>query len=166
MYKHLPKHAKAAEIGVHYGKNAKNLLEITDPKELVLIDVWAGSEINPEYYDPFSKEKHEEIYQSLVAELKGKPVRIIRKDRLEALSEFPDNYFNWVYIDAEHTYEAVYAELQAVRPKLAKNGIILGHDFSETFEGLQDAVHQFMKEHNWRIVALTEDKSPSFWLQN
>lgn len=165
MYEHLPKQAIAAEIGVHRGENALDLLRLTNPKELILIDVWMGSEINPSYYDPFPREEHERIYQELLIKLKGKPAKVIRKKSLEALAEFPDKHFNWVYLDAEHSYEAVSSELKAIEPKIVDNGIILGHDFCDTYEGLQKAVHEFMDQHEWNMIALTEEKFASFALR-
>mmetsp|Transcript_1566 Transcript_1566/g.3193 ORF Transcript_1566/g.3193 Transcript_1566/m.3193 type:complete len:363 (-) Transcript_1566:116-1204(-) len=45
------------------------------------------------------------------------------------LETYPDGYFDFVYLDASHTYDAVKAELPLWWRKVKSGGIISGHDY-------------------------------------
>jgi hypothetical protein len=45
-----------------------------------------------------------------------------------------------VYIDANHNYENVKADINAWYPKVKKNGLIGGHDYQPELPGLRQAV--------------------------
>ena len=42
---------------------------------------------------------------------------------------FPDNYFDWMFVDGNHTYEAVIEDFRNYMPKLKSGGYLLAHDF-------------------------------------
>jgi len=42
---------------------------------------------------------------------------------IEASSLFPDDYFDWIYIDALHTYEGVRDDIQYCWPRLKPGGL-------------------------------------------
>src|SRR5258706_232587 len=48
-----------------------------------------------------------------------------------------------IYIDANHQYEGLMADLKAFSPLLAKGGILFGHDYG--WESVQRAVVDFCK---------------------
>jgi len=49
---------------------------------------------------------------------------------------------DFIFIDANHEYEAVMSDLMCWYPKLKKGGTIAGHDYYDD-EGVQKAVRQF-----------------------
>lgn len=65
---------------------------------------------------------------------------------------FEDDYFDFIYIDADHTYEAVKSDLESWYPKLKKGGIMSGHDYVEVTTsvpfGVVQAVNEFLKKNN------------------
>eukprot|EP00227_Mantoniella_beaufortii_P008645 CAMPEP_0197598030 /NCGR_PEP_ID=MMETSP1326-20131121/28497_1 /TAXON_ID=1155430 /ORGANISM="Genus nov. species nov., Strain RCC2288" /LENGTH=198 /DNA_ID=CAMNT_0043164783 /DNA_START=353 /DNA_END=949 /DNA_ORIENTATION=- len=47
-----------------------------------------------------------------------------------AASYFPDDYFDWVYIDGLHTYTGVSSDVSTFWMKVKPGGLFSGHDFS------------------------------------
>jgi hypothetical protein len=78
-----------------------------------------------------------------------------------------DDYFDFVYIDADHTFQAVSKDLHLSRFKVKKDGIIAGHDYNrEYFPGVVDAVDNFVKTFDLEIEFTTEDKLASYFIKN
>jgi len=63
-----------------------------------------------------------------------------------ACNMFSDETFDMVYIDAVHQYEDVKKDITNWLPKVKKGGIIAGHDFQESFEGVMRAVREVLGE--------------------
>lgn len=64
------------------------------------------------------------------------------------------NQFDWVFIDAEHTYEALTKDLNAWYPLVKKGGIIAGHDYS--MSPVHGALADFRLELEGKGEILTE----------
>ncbi|MFB5645401.1 MAG: class I SAM-dependent methyltransferase, partial [Nitrosopumilaceae archaeon] len=104
----MPKDSICAEIGVQQGFFSAEILKIVQPKKLFLIDPWA-------YYNPkkTTQARHDEFYEMVKNRMQNKPnVEILRGKSVEMLTNFPDNHFDWVYIDGDHSYEGVKADLE------------------------------------------------------
>ena len=56
--------------------------------------------------------------------------RHINEISTDAVSIFPDLYFDWIYIDALHSFEGVREDIQLYWPKVRNKGLFSGHDFS------------------------------------
>src|SRR4029077_6676495 len=54
-----------------------------------------------------------------------------------------------VFIDAEHSYEAVATDMVNYNPLLRSGGILSGHDYSVAFPGVMKAVEELVP--NWKI---------------
>lgn len=54
-------------------------------------------------------------------------------------NEFPDSFFDFVYIDGSHDFLSVYYDIIHYFPKVKKGGFIGGHDFSSGY-GVPKAV--------------------------
>ena len=67
---------------------------------------------------------------------------IIVASSLQAAECFADGYFDLVYIDGDHRYEAVLADLRAWYPKVAAGGILAGDDWGEWLDG-KPAVNRY-----------------------
>lgn len=67
------------------------------------------------------------------------------------LKDFPDQYFDWVYIDGNHYYDHVMQDLTMCLCKVKKGGVIAGDDYKwQPAEGqfpVKQAVHDFVKSH-------------------
>lgn len=131
---------RCVEVGVSCGYNAHAMLSYSNIS-LVAVDDYKN------YVECPDAEKKAD---KLLAPFKDR-VQFIKKSSVEAAKEFEDGYFDYVYIDAGHTYEDVKSDLEAWYPKVTLCGMIAGHDFWE--ENVQRAVREFFKD--WHIFGVT-----------
>lgn len=117
-----------AEIGVKEGWNIKQILNHYDGA-VHLIDIWS---------DP------KEIVQTLINTWSDYDVHIYNTTSARAARMFDDGYLDWVYIDADHTYESVSADHATWSPKVRKGGIVSGHDYSPEFPGVVQMVDEII----------------------
>lgn len=132
MLETLPAGSVCAEIGVWEGRFSEDILRITKPTELHLIDPWT---YQPAFNNTgFGRKRNENEMDPKHALVQGKfkddkRVRIHRKMSDEALETFADGYFDWVYIDGNHNYEVIANDLKLSLDKVKPNGIIAGDDY-------------------------------------
>ena len=165
----LPPGGVVAEIGVHRGAFSRQILRRARPTTLHLIDPWAcDAKPNAQYSIDTMLDAYATVQSSLVREIAGGQVVLHRTYSTAAATEFPDEMFDWIYLDAMHDYENVLADLRAFAPKVKSDGFILGHDFSvyrsqRTF-GVVPAVREFVAQEAFQIMLITNETNPSFLL--
>jgi len=69
-------------------------------------------------------------------------VRIVRAASVDAAKLFSRGYFDFVFLDGNHTFEAVDADIKAWLPLVKPGGILAGHDYNKRHWGLKKAVCQ------------------------
>jgi hypothetical protein len=149
----LKKGGEVAEIGVDRGEFSELILEITEPVLLHLIDIWSN--------DRYHGGLFERVTDKFGKLIENGRVQIHRKLSTDAAEDFQDNYFDWIYIDTDHSYEITRDELLKYALKVKNDGIIAGHDYSmgewvNSYRyGVIEAVHEFCVENGWEIVYLT-----------
>ena len=121
-----------AEVGVWKGDFSCLMLRQIPELKLYLIDPWKA--LPKEEYDDVatdvSESAFEYMYQMVRALVKPYPnVEILRMRSLEALSCVADESLDFVYIDANHKFEQVKADIEGWWKKIKKRGILSGHDF-------------------------------------
>ncbi len=129
-----------AEIGVNKGHNASYICHIIQPKLLYLIDTWNN------FFDAASGEIIGEAQYLMTKELL-KPFsccKIIRDTSFNAVNTFENKSLDFIYIDADHTYNAVLSDCTLWYPKVKKGGIVSGHDFTTT--SVNEAVKLFCQK--------------------
>ncbi len=148
----MEKNAVVAEAGVAKGNFSKIIVELTSPRELTLIDAWHTSA-----YANDERLVREHFEQSGLADV----VKIKKGMSTDMLASFPDNYFDWVYIDTNHAYETTRDELLIATRIVKPGGRILGHDYclgnivKPAVFGVIPAVNSFCVEQNWAFEYLT-----------
>ena len=154
MLERMPKGGKCAEIGVWNGGFSASILDVTAPSELILIDPWDLLSEQPK--DEMTHGRHEDgdfmaqMFGNVRSRYGSLPNVSIRKGfSAEELESFPDDYFDWVYIDGNHLYDFVLKDLEVSFRKVRKGGIIAGDDFFWKKNGrthVKDAVLDALKQ--------------------
>ena len=154
----LPHDAVCAEIGVNIGTFAKMIAEHTHPKELHLIDVWAQIGLTASSSAPDSENLDRSRSVSALFQPAIKQGRVVLHQGLSTrvLGAFSDAYFDWLYIDADHSYEGCLADLMAADRKVRVGGKIAGHDYGPGFPGVVRAVAEFCHIRCWKMPAITK----------
>lgn len=158
----LPTEGKVAELGVDEGNFSEQILSITEPESLFLVDVWETERYGEEEMRKVKK-KFDDFAE----------VSIVRERSEIALSEFEDDFFDLVYIDTTHSYEQTSKELYVSQRKVKEDGVIAGHDYcvgnvsKGVPYGVISAVHEFCIQENWQIshLSLETDGYRSFALE-
>jgi hypothetical protein len=164
----LPISPICVEIGVADGYFSKQIFNVFNPDKLFLIDPWKfGHDKNdkPTYgaslsYAPTSystSENYDHVIKYFYDQIKNNRV-IVRSDySYNVVNDFPDNYFDFIYIDACHLYNCVKSDLNNYLPKLKSNGLMCGHDYLNFDEfGVIQAVDEFCVEHNFEMIIFND----------
>jgi hypothetical protein len=141
-----------AEVGVERGTNADDMASnMPNLGKLFLIDDYMpytdylGGFCPPEIQAQVYEWMFKRIFRHL-----DKIVLVTRSSAF-AVTLFPDEFFDFVYIDGNHNYESVKQDMGLWLPKVKKGGLMGGHDFDTrniTRQDVAEAVKDFSKENN------------------
>jgi hypothetical protein len=115
-----------AEIGVLNGDYASLICERPLSK-LYLIDPWVSITDVPDRWHACPQEKMDNYKTEVFNKFSdNNKVEIIEKYSADTFSDFEDDYFDWVYLDANHSYSFVFEDLINWWPKLKPQGFLCG----------------------------------------
>ncbi len=143
----LPSRGVVCEVGVWEGAFSLKILDIARPRELHLIDA----------------ELHRLDRRLFAPGREAREIVLHEGDSAERLSRFPDRYFDWIYVDADHRFEGVSRDIAAARGKVKPEGFLVFNDYirwtrRSTEYGVIPAVNRLIIDDRWRIafIALSE----------
>jgi predicted O-methyltransferase YrrM len=131
------------EIGVREGHYSEYLLQNSNLEILYSLDIFPYPNMLPDTQNKLNKFAQRSS--------------IIVGSTPEQAEIFKDSYFDFIYIDANHTYKAVYQDIITWWPKLRTGGLFAGDDYTnltnpgEGKYGVVEAVNRFVKEYNQEI---------------
>ena len=137
------KKVEMVEVGTLRGDYADLMLkEWPQIEKIHLIDMFSFVWDIP---DPF---EHEENYNHVTKRFNGnEKVNLIVGDSVKSAEQFKDKSLDFVYIDANHLYESVKADILAWLPKIKSGGIIGGHDYDYSIRpSVKEAVDEIFKD--------------------
>lgn len=164
----LPKKGEilGAEIGVCKGDLSKKLLEARPGLKLYLVDRWtaySAAEKATAGNTPMTL-RSAEWFKISFALMKENLHRvreryiILNGDSKEMANQVEDESLDFVFIDADHSYEGCMADIVAWAPKVKTGGLISGHDYgSKDHPGVKKAVDEVYKKietgpgHTWFV---------------
>jgi hypothetical protein len=156
----LPGARRGAELGVFNGLFTEQILKTIPKLTLYAVDTWI---VRPPSdrpgFETYAARDFSDIREQFNKRTRrfGDRLKVLQMDTVAAAQEVADGSLDFVFIDAEHTYEAVGADIDAWRSKVKAGGIISGHDYGhERFPGVKQAVDERLKpktadDHVWWV---------------
>lgn len=163
LVKSLKLKGNGIEIGVQQGKFSKRILENSD-LHLYLVDAWRNQS---DYNDSANvcDVAHLAKMITTIASLQEYEGRftVIREFSSRAAKMFANNFFDFIYIDANHSYQEVKNDIKNWFPKLKCGGTIAGHDYvkDDSVFQVKKAVDEFFGKN---IVKTTSERFPSWYI--
>ncbi|HEY0838523.1 MAG TPA: class I SAM-dependent methyltransferase [Azospirillum sp.] len=124
---------RMAEIGSWLGNGSTQVflseLAVHDGSNLLCVDTWRGNPNVPRHqtivaeYDVFAT-----FRSNVAAAASPVNVQFLVADSTQAAPWIADGGFDLVFIDADHSYGSVQADIAAWRGKVKAGGILCGHD--------------------------------------
>jgi len=116
-----------AEVGVKFGRTTFFLLDNVHDLVIHAVDLDISM-----FYNEEIKSK----YKDRLIPIKGYSY--------DVADQLPNNSMDLIFIDADHSYDAVKKDIIAYTPKLKKNGLLTGHDID--YPGVNKAVKEMIKD--------------------
>jgi hypothetical protein len=132
-----------AEVGVQTGTFSRRILETCAPAKLHLLDIDLRSH---------------SIGEKFKTEVASGVVELHEGDSSSILRAFPDNYFDFIYVDADHSYQGVKRDIAAGASKVKRDGFLLFNDYTywspveNITYGVVRAVNELCIEDDWGMA--------------
>jgi len=151
-------------VGVGRGDNALNMLRFMPIDHLYLIDPYIPYIEDSDNIRIYSVEHIDErtIAYSKLSPYNDK-ISFIYKHSNIAIKLFEDNFFDFVYINGNHSL--IYEDMTLWYPKVKQGGILAGHDVNH--RKVLDSFIRFIQEYNikeYGIGDCEEQLHPDWWL--
>jgi len=143
VVKEAPDPAHFVEIGCWQGRSASFMaVEIANSGKKITfdcVDTWLGSA---------DMQDHKEIVEGTLFDIfmtntarVAHLINVVRLPSVEAAKRYENDSLDFIFIDADHAYNCVHADIEAWYPKLKPGGVIAGDDAQG--KGVDRAVREF-----------------------
>jgi hypothetical protein len=161
-------YTSGAEIGVWYGKFSEAFCRANPDLHMLCVDSWTS-------YDGWWDSKNQGDVQRTMADAYASarerltPYRctIHRGFSADVAPTIADRSLDFVFIDGNHSYEAVKEDLRLWCPKVKVGGLVIGHDYhvntAKPFLQVKRAVDEYVAANQitpWYVLG--RDRTPSF----
>jgi len=163
---------RGVEVGVERGEYSEIILQNSNLSILYSIDSW--KEFSKEEYKDINnhnQKKHNQNKKETEQRLKKYKGRSQVWQMLseDAAAIFKNNSLDFVYIDANHSYEGCKKDIELWYPKIKQGGVLAGHDYiedgqySEGIFGVKKAVNEFIKKNKLKLF-ITQDAWTTWYI--
>lgn len=144
----MPPGGRIAELGVLAGDFSRVLLEECAPARLHLVDL--------------DLESHG-IRERFADDVEAGKVILHQGQSDKVLKKFPDRHFDFIYIDADHSYEGVTKDIVIAKQKIRPDGFLIFNDYTYWSPveclpyGVMRAVNELCLDEGWQVMFLSLD---------
>ncbi len=155
----LSDNAHVVEVGAYKGRSTAYLatLIFNSGKKIKfdVVDTWDGTDgtTRPAWSD--YQHNHGDIFNQFKNNLAPvidiiNPIKMLSFD---ACSNYEDKSLDFVFIDANHSYEGVKKDILGYLPKMKSGSIFAGHDYNPiSWPGVVQAVHELFPTDKIKIM--------------
>jgi predicted O-methyltransferase YrrM len=135
-----------AELGVREGVTIGHLLDTCPGLHMVGVDLWEAQPQNagPETYVNWKHNDYERVARARCDRHPGR-FTLIKGRTVEAANMIENNTLDFVFVDADHSEQAVRDDIMAWYPKLHGDGWFFGHDIN--WPGVRAAVEDLLPDY-------------------
>lgn len=157
------KHPKVAELGVAYGDFSRVIIDELNPAAFHAYDIFRFHEIPIIWGKPSTETlnglQHKAFYEARFAkEIEAGQVAVFEGDGVTNLAQREDEFYDIIYIDADHRYEFVLRDTKASIKKLKHGGTLIFNDYimydhiaGEPY-GIVQVVNDLCVKEGWQIT--------------
>jgi beta-1,4-mannosyl-glycoprotein beta-1,4-N-acetylglucosaminyltransferase len=139
MYESLPDNGTVVELGTWKGRSLCSVSDIIRRKNIMVtaIDTFEGTDSTPEESDTLVVEAKKVSIQDIFENnLRAFGIRdyvtVIKGSTADTHTMFADKNFDLLFLDADHSYDAVFNDIRNWYWKVKPHGIFAGHDIAWT----------------------------------
>lgn len=152
----------AAEVGVFRGETSALLLRMFDTLRLTLVDPWKAAACDSTWAGSGStlakkpQAVMEKAYRDAISATQFAHDRrvVLRLTSERAAAKIADGALDFVFIDGDHSLEAVTRDLLHWTPKVRSGGFVMGHDYTKPPPrkfGVAEAVDAFALHNQYEV---------------
>lgn len=158
MLNHIPDGGKMVEVGCFKGHSVVYMASISKPQAkdftIYAVDTFTGS---PEHKKKGITDFYDEFLNNVVSCGVSNYIDPMKMTSEQASKCFPDESLDFVFLDADHSYQAVKKDIELWLPKVKVGGVLAGHDFCVAWPGVIQAVDESFTEFEkiktvWKVT--------------
>lgn len=161
-----------AEIWVNKWTHARRIFK-TFKGFILLVDPWGKQD---DWDSDINDRDYSLAYNRCLANTKNRKRLIARWKSSEIAPIINDNHLDWVYIDAQHSYDGCLEDIELWFPKVRKWWLVSWHDYYTAKKWsliwdtkkryvedfwVEQAVNDFCKKHGYKVNVT--DKDYTWW---
>ncbi|MDR1320080.1 MAG: class I SAM-dependent methyltransferase [Gracilibacteraceae bacterium] len=132
--RYLPRGGIAAEVGVAYGDFSERILALMKPAKFYAVDYFSQADPFAKFWgrDDFRRDNmpHQQWYErKFKKEIENGILETRQGLSWECMADFPDDYFDYVYLDAAHDFYSVKKDISVLINKVKDGGYIQFNDY-------------------------------------
>jgi Methyltransferase domain len=163
----LPAHPCICEVGVALGTFSKHLIQTLRPSSFHGLDLFM-LHLQAELWGQKTSDvllgmTHADFYRHT---MKDQPavVSVREGPSQETLAQYPDEYFDMIYVDADHTYAGVKADAELAARKVKPAGVLVFNDYLffdpllNAEYGVVPVVNEMVAHQGWKVIGFALQK--------
>jgi len=145
----IPHGGTVVEIGSWKGRSTVAICEGLKGASMYAVDTFGG---DPDLMERYAEELQEDrVYKEFCDHTAAYAfLEVLRMTSSEASTRFEDSSLDWVFIDADHTFDRVHEDISCWLPKVKPGGLISGHDYP--YGPVKKAVDIHVRPNVWETI--------------